>query len=120
MVGNGSDECVVNVVVWIWLLNATFTALLVAFGSRSRLLFIRGNMTAERYVNDVLQPNVVPYVRSIEDGIFQQDNARPHIARVSRQFLELENIRVLPWPPRSPDLSPKEKVWNWMDRNNFR
>lgn len=89
----------------------------IAFGSRSRLLFIRGNMTAERYVNDVLQPIVVPYVRSIEDGIFQQDNARPHIARVSRQFLELENIRVLPWPPRSPDLSPIEKVWDWMGRH---
>ena len=86
----------------------------IAFGSKSPLIVIRGTMTAVRYVDVVLRPVVLPYVRGIEEGVFQQDNARPHIARTSMRFLEEERIPTLPWPPRSPDLSPIEKVWDWM------
>ncbi|GFT14295.1 transposable element Tcb1 transposase [Trichonephila clavipes] len=40
-------------------------------------------------------------------AIFQQDNARPHIAaRVAQDFLR--HFQTLPWPARSPDLSPVE------------
>jgi transposase len=31
-------------------------------------------------------------------------------------FLEEEEIELLPWPLRSPDLSPIEKVWDTMGR----
>ncbi|GFW64791.1 transposable element Tc1 transposase [Trichonephila clavipes] len=41
-------------------------------------------------------------------AIFQQDNARPHTARVAQDFLR--RFQTLPWPPRSPDLSPVEHV----------
>jgi hypothetical protein len=46
--------------------------------------------------NEVLGSIVVPYVKSIEEGIFQQDNARSHIARASLAFLEEEEIELLP------------------------
>jgi hypothetical protein len=46
--------------------------------------------------NEVLGSIVMPYVKSIEEGIFQQDNARPHIARASLAFLEEEEIELLP------------------------
>ncbi|GFY00201.1 uncharacterized protein TNCV_2835581 [Trichonephila clavipes] len=36
-------------------------------------------------------------------AIFQQDNARPHTARVDQDFLC--HFQTLPWPPRSPYLS---------------
>ncbi|GFV34507.1 uncharacterized protein TNCV_2028771 [Trichonephila clavipes] len=39
-------------------------------------------------------------------AIYQQDNARPHTARLSQQCLQ--GYDVLPWPARSPDLSPIE------------
>ncbi|GFX22721.1 serine-enriched protein [Trichonephila clavipes] len=39
---------------------------------------------------------------------FQQDNARPHSARVAQDFLR--HFQTLPWPARSPDLSPVEHV----------
>ncbi|GFV04821.1 hypothetical protein TNCV_5047851 [Trichonephila clavipes] len=42
-------------------------------------------------------------------AIYQQDNARPHTARLSQQCLQ--GYDVLPWPTRSPDLSPIENVW---------
>ncbi|GFV06567.1 transposable element Tc1 transposase [Trichonephila clavipes] len=40
---------------------------------------------------------------------FQQDNARPHTTRVAQDFLR--HFQTLPWPVRSPNLSPVEHVW---------
>jgi hypothetical protein len=48
--------------------------------------------------------------------MFQRDNARPHSARINTQFLEAENVPVLPWSEYSPDMSPIEHVWDAFDR----
>ncbi|CAH1366401.1 unnamed protein product, partial [Tenebrio molitor] len=88
----------------------------ICFGSRSRLVFIQGNLTAIRYVQEVLRPVVVPYFRRVNNALFQQDNARRHIANVSRDFLDDCQVDLLPWSPRSPDLSPIEHVWDLMCR----
>ncbi|GFT66856.1 transposable element Tcb2 transposase [Trichonephila clavipes] len=47
---------------------------------------------------------------SLRGKIFQQDNARPHTARVAQEFLP--DFQTLPWLARSPDLSPVEHVWD--------
>ncbi|GFT91176.1 uncharacterized protein TNCV_4044171 [Trichonephila clavipes] len=47
-------------------------------------------------------------------AIYQQDNARPHTARLSQQCLQ--GYDVLPWSARSPDLSPIEHVWDALGR----
>ncbi|GFV98852.1 uncharacterized protein TNCV_2913691 [Trichonephila clavipes] len=47
-------------------------------------------------------------------AIFQQDNARPHTARVAQDFQR--HLQTLPWTARSPDLSPAEHVWNQLKR----
>ena len=38
------------------------------------------------------------------------DNARPHTAIHTRNFLQANNINVLPWPARSPDLNPPHRT----------
>ena len=49
--------------------------------------------------------------------MFQYDNAWPHVAGICTQFLEAENVPVLPWPAYSPDMSPIEHVWDALDRH---
>jgi hypothetical protein len=48
--------------------------------------------------------------------MFRHDNAWPHVARICAQFLEAENVPVLPWPECSTFMSPIEHVWVALDR----
>jgi hypothetical protein len=48
--------------------------------------------------------------------MFQHDNAQPHVKRICTQFLEAENVPVLPWPARTPDMSPIDHVWDALDQ----
>ncbi|UYV82760.1 hypothetical protein LAZ67_22000761 [Cordylochernes scorpioides] len=86
----------------------------IAYDSRSPLLRIQGTMTAQRYVDDVLRPVTLPYLQGVPNALYQQDNARPHTARISQQALQ--DVQMLSWPPYSPDLSPIEHVWDIIGR----
>ncbi|GFX20716.1 transposable element Tcb1 transposase [Trichonephila clavipes] len=71
-------------------------------------------MTAQRCVHDILQPHVLPLMQRLPGAIFQQDNARPHTARLSQDCLH--TVTTLHWPARSPDLSPIEHIWDHLGR----
>ncbi|GFT75085.1 transposable element Tcb2 transposase [Trichonephila clavipes] len=80
----------------------------IAYSTRSHLVLIRGTMTAQRYVHDILQPHVLPLMQRLPGPIFQQDNALPHTARLSQDCLH--TVTTLPWPARSRDLFPIEDI----------
>ena len=44
------------------------------------------------------------------------DNARPHVARICRQFLNRNNVNILPWPVVSLDMNPIEHIWDYHGR----
>ena len=77
-----------------------------------------GTLTAIRYRDEILGPIVRPYAGAVGPGfLLVHDNARPHVARAYSQFLEDEEIDTIEWPPRSPDLNPKEHLWDIMFRS---
>ncbi|GFW94413.1 transposable element Tcb1 transposase [Trichonephila clavipes] len=67
-------------------------------------------MAAQRYVHDILQPHVLPFIQRLPGAIFQEDNAWPHTARMSQDCLL--TVTTLLWPARSPDFSPIEHNWD--------
>ncbi|GFV96742.1 transposable element Tcb2 transposase [Trichonephila clavipes] len=71
-------------------------------------------MTAQWFIHDILQPHVLPLTAGLPGAIFQQDNARPHTARMPQDWLR--HINILPWAAQSPDLSPIAHILNHVGR----
>ncbi|GFT33685.1 transposable element Tc1 transposase [Trichonephila clavipes] len=82
----------------------------ISYHRRSNLLRIEGNLNSNRYVREVLHPEVVPFLQSIPGAIFQQHNTRPHVAKTVRDFCSAQHMQLLPWPAYSPVMSPIEHV----------
>lgn len=77
----------------------------------------RGSLTAERYIEEILQDYVVPYAPFIGDNfLFMHDNARPHTAGIVREYLHQVNVPQIEWPSLSPDMNPIEHVWDMLGR----
>jgi transposase len=79
------------------------------------LVHVPGNLTAVRYRDEIIQPHLM-HVIDRQRELLQQDNARPHTARVAMDYLEQNNINVLTWPSKSPDLNPIEHIWDQLDK----
>ena len=77
------------------------------------LVVVQSNINAQRYVADVLNVHALPFIRQHSPGVtLMQDNARPHEASVTTQFLQQNNVNVMPWSAVSPDLNPIDHIWD--------
>ncbi|GFV43294.1 hypothetical protein TNCV_9921 [Trichonephila clavipes] len=68
------------------------------------------NLNSNRYAHEVLQLEVDPFLQGIPGAIFQQENARPHVAKFVRDFCPAQHMKLLPWSAYSPDMLPIEHV----------
>ena len=83
---------------------------------KSKLVFVKGNLTARQYVDRMLRPVIVPRFRQNPGLTFLHDNARPHTVRLTRDFLTINNINTLPFPAYSPDCNRTEHMWDTLER----
>ena len=82
---------------------------------KTDIVHVPGNVTAVRYRDEILQSHLMDVIDRQRE-LFQQDNARPHTARVTMDYREQNNINVLPWPFKSPDFNPFEHLWYRLDK----
>ena len=83
---------------------------------KTNLIVVQGNLNAQGYINEILQPKAVPFLQRHGPAILMHGNARPLVARICRQFLNRNNVNVLPWPAVSPDMNPIEHIWDYLGR----
>ena len=56
---------------------------------KTNLIVVQGNLIAQGYINQILQPEAVPFLQRHGPAILMHDNASPHVARICRQFLNV-------------------------------
>ncbi|UYV80884.1 hypothetical protein LAZ67_19002094 [Cordylochernes scorpioides] len=59
----------------------------IEYHSRTPLVRrIAGTLNIQHYISEVLEPVVLPYLQGLPTAIFQQDNARPHVACIVQRL----------------------------------
>ncbi|GFV85548.1 transposable element Tc1 transposase [Trichonephila clavipes] len=89
---------------------------MISYHGRSNWLLIEGNLNSNRYVREVLQLEVVPFLQGMSGAIFKQNNERRHVAKTVRDFCSSLHMQLLLWSAYSPDMSPTEHVWDLVGR----
>ena len=83
------------------------------------LYVLDGNLTGQKYRDNVLAPRVVPHFDNhalVDRPMFMDDNAWRHRARIVQHFLQQEVVQTIPCPAMSPDMNPIEHVWDFIGR----
>ena len=90
-----------------------------SFDCKLDLYVLDGNLTGQKYRDNVLAPRVVPHFDNhalADRPMFMDDNARPHRDRIVQHILQQEAVQTMPWPAMSPDMNPIEHVWDFNGR----
>ncbi|GBM40893.1 Transposable element Tc1 transposase [Araneus ventricosus] len=84
------------------------------------VVVVEQTMKAANYLN-IIADQMHPYMAFVfptGNGNFQQDNAPCHKAWIVLEWFEehTDEFHLISWPPNSPDLNPKEHIWDVMEQ----
>ena len=77
---------------------------------------LQGSVTGAMHA-ETLQKHAIPALKRFYpkgNGVFQEDNATPHTARIVAAVCDSAGIKTLTWSPQSLDLNPIENIWHEM------
>ena len=97
----------------------TVPRLCSAFGGTSSVVYYELLKPSETIIGDRYRMQLMRLSRTLKEKrpqhqerhdkvILQHDNARPHVARPVKTYLEMLKWEVLPHPPYSPDAAPSD------------
>ncbi|GFU83615.1 transposable element Tcb1 transposase [Trichonephila clavipes] len=78
-----------------------------------RLDIVSGTVKAMDYI-EILQNKLLPTARDLfgnQSGIFQDDNAPCHRAKVVQKWLKKHTANRMNWAGQFPDINPIENLW---------
>lgn len=81
------------------------------------LVFIEDTMNAIGY-RTILVNNLIKSAKKmkLKNFYFMHDNDPKHTSRLVKEYLAKKRIKLLEWPPQSPDMNPIEQVWAFIKR----
>ena len=83
---------------------------------KTNLIVVQDSLNAQGYNTQFLQSEAVPFLQRHGTAILMHDHARPYVANICRQFLNINNVNVLPWPAVSPDMNLIEHIYDYLGR----